>query len=354
MKKVICLFAITVNFIIGGTLAALAGVPPALGGIATNVVALASPLFGIEGLREGIYTEVWTGEMVKAFRSSIESIGWLNSIRSYDQYSEHNAIHFVNLGGDPDVLLNNDIYPLDVQTLEDADKVISLDKYQTLPTRITDDEVHAISYDKMASVIERHKEAMNEKKYAKAIASLAPAADTAKTPVLLTSGAPSKDGARRILLREDIIALKAKYDALKVPNGGRVLVLCGDHVQDLLLSDQKFADQYYKYESGKIMNLYGFEVYEYTDNPYYAVAKKARLAWGAVPAAATDRQASVAFFAPRMMKCTGETKTYMQEAKNAPTTQENLVNFRHYFICLPLKNEAIAAIVSDIPPDNNE
>ena len=130
-------------------------------------------------------------------------------------------------------------------------------------------------------------------------------------------------------------------------------MLCGEHVRDLLLNDQKFADQYYKYESGKISNLYGFEVYEYTDNPYYRTTTRAKIAWGVTPAEATDRQASVAFYAPRMMKCTGETKSYLSAAKDNPTTQENLVNFRHHFICLPLKNEAIGAIVSDLAPEGD-
>jgi hypothetical protein len=349
MKKTLFLLTLAVNVAIGGTLAALAGVPPALGGIGLGSLSLASPLLGLSGLREGVYAEVWTGEMVKAFRSSVESIGWLNRIRAYDQYAENNVIHFVHIGGDPDVLINNTTYPIDIQSLDDADKAISLDKYQTAATRITDDELYAITYDKIASVLERHRDVMNEKKYSKAIAALAPAGNTANTPVLLTSGDPSHDGARRMVTRQDIINLKAKFDAKKIPVNGRVLVLCGEHVMDLLLNDQKFNDQYYKYESGKILNLYGFEVYEYTDNPYYTVASKSKLAWGVTPTDAA-RQASVAFYAPRMMRCTGETKSYLSAARDNPTTQENLVNFRHYFICLPLKNEAIGAIVSDIPP----
>jgi hypothetical protein len=353
MRKVIFALALTVNAILGGTLAALAGVPPALGSIALNAVALASPLLGVDGLREGVYTEVWTGEMIKQFRTSIESIGWLNKIRSYDQYASNDVIHFVDIGGDPDVLVNNTTYPLAIQDLADADKAVKLDKYQTQPTRITDDELYAISYDKMASVLERHRDKMNETKYAKAIAALAPNGDTAQTPVILTTGDASQDGTRSMLSRRDIIALKAKFDANKVPAGERVLVLCGEHVQDLLLNDQKFADQYYKYESGKISNLYGFEVYEYTDNPHYAVSTKTKVAYGVAPTG-TDRQASVAYYAPRMMKCTGETKSYLSAAKDSPTTQENLVNFRHYFICLPLKNEAIGAIVSNFAPEPPE
>ncbi|MDR1370933.1 MAG: hypothetical protein LBJ72_12550 [Dysgonamonadaceae bacterium] len=349
MKRIVLMLALTVNFIIGGTVAAFVGAPPVLGGIALNGVALLSPLFGIDGLRAGVYTEVWTGEMIKAFRTSVESIGWLNKIRSYDQYAENDVIHFVDIGGDPTVLINNTTYPIGIESLADADKAISLDKYQTKATRITDDELYAISYDKMGSVIERHKEVINEKKYAKALAALAPASDTAATPVILTTGTDSTDGTKKTITRADIIALKKAFDKQKIPTAGRVLVLCSDHVNDLLLHDQKFADQYYNYTTGKISNLYGFEVYEYEDCPYYTVSTKTKLPFGTAPSATTDRQASVAFYAPRMMKAAGSTKAYLSEAKDNPTTQENLANFRHYFICLPLKNAAIGAIVSAIP-----
>jgi hypothetical protein len=52
-----------------------------------------------------------------------------------------------------------------------------------------------------------------------------------------------------------------------------------------------------------------------------------------------------------MMKASGSTKAYFSDATVNPQTQENLANFRTYFICLPLKNEAIGAIVSDIAAD---
>jgi hypothetical protein len=343
------LFAIGVNFVVGGVLASFVDLPAVAGGLALNGVALLSPLFSPNNsLCAGLYTEVWTGEMIKAFRASMESVGWINRIRSYDQYAENDVIHFVHIGGDPTVLLNNTTYPIGVESLADADKAISLDKYQTKATAITDDELYAISYDKMSSVIERHKEAMLDTKYRKALHALAPAGHTTETPVLLTSGAKSADGTRHAILREDIIALKKSFDKLKIPTQGRILVLCSDHVNDLLENDQKFADQYYNYTTGKISNLYGFEIYEYIDCPYYTVSTKVKLAWGAT-VATTARQASVAFYAPRMMKATGSTTAYLSEAKSDPLNQQNLLNYRHYFICLPLKDEAIGAIVSKIP-----
>ena len=68
---------------------------------------------------------------------------------------------------------------------------------------------------------------------------------------------------------------------------------------DLLEADQKFANQYYNYETGKIMRLYGFDVYEYDDTPLYALATLNKVAYGAV-AGEGDMQASVAFTTKRM------------------------------------------------------
>ena len=344
MKKIIFMMALLANCLFGVTLCNAAGLPPAIGGIGLPAISLTLPM-GDVGLRAGVYTEVWTGEMIKAFRNSVDSIGWYKIIRNYDDKVDNEVIHFVQIGGDPQVLVNNTTYPIPIVALPDTDKPIALDKYQTEVTPVTDDELHAISYDKMASVIERHREAIDAKKYSKALHALAPASHLAATPVILTSGENDGTG-RKIMTIKDIIALKKAFDKLKVPGKGRILVLCTDHVNDLLENDQKFAAQYYNYTTGKIANLHSFEIYEYVDCPYYTASTKTKKAYSAVPGTG-DFQASVAFFAPRMMRADGSTKMYYSEAETDPTMQQSLVNFRTYFICLPLKNEAIGAIVSN-------
>lgn len=350
MKKVL-MFAIAIlfNCLVGSVLASFVGIAPGIGALSLNGASLVlGNLIPGGSLGAGLYAEVWTGEMIKKFRDPAESLGWYGKIRSYDQYAQNDVIHFVHIGGDPTVLVNNTSYPLGIETLADADKPIGLDKYQTKATAITDDEVNAITYDKMGSVIERHKASIDEKKYAKAIHALAPSSHAVSTPVIVTTGDLDADGLRKVIKRADIIALKKAFDKMKVPTVGRVLVLCNDHVNDLLDTDQKFADQYHNYTTGKISNMYGFEIYEYQNCPYFNATTKAKVAFG-TPAGESDRQASVAFYAPRMMKANGTTKAYLSEAKSDPLNQQNLCNFRHYSICLPLKNEAIGAIVSALP-----
>lgn len=337
--------ALLFNLFMGVFIAGLVGVSPAYG--AAGAVG-ASVLFAgamPTGIFAGIYTEVWTGELVKKLRAGAEAT-FLDGIPDYSSRAENDVIHLVDVGGDPDVLVNNTTYPIDIQSLPDSDISISLDKFQTKATRVTDDELYAISYDKIGLVVENHGEAIAETKYKKAIHALAPQTNTAKTPVIKASGDADPATGRKRLKREDIVALKDKFDKLRVPTVGRRLVLCTDHVNDLLLQDQKFAEQYYNYKTGKITNLYGFEVYEFVNNPYYTAAG-AKVAYNAAPGA-KDAQASVAFYVKRAFKATGSTKMYFQEAKNSPTTQENLINFRHYFIVLPKKQEAIAAIISEV------
>ncbi len=345
MKKVILIMAILVNCFMGGVLASTIEVAPLYGAIGLNVIAaVVGNCIPANALGAGVYKEIWTGEMVKAFRNAAESLGWYGKIRAYDDKVDNEVIHFVLIGGDPQVLINNTTYPISIVNLTDADKPVSLDKYQTEATPVSDDELHAISYDKMASIIERHREKISETKYSRALHALAPDTDSTATPVILTSGA--NDGSNRAMMtRKDILAQKRAFDKLKVPTSGRVLVLCPDHVNDLLDNDQKFATQYYNYITGRISNLYSFEVYEYADCPYFTASTKTKKTWGAVPADG-DYQASVAFYAPRMMRADGTTKMYYSEASTDPQNQQSLVNFRHYSICLPLKKAAIGAIVS--------
>lgn len=232
------LMCVGVNSVMGATLAGAVGGSPAVGAVAGNAIALLAGQFMPAGsLHSGVFTEIWTGEMIKAFRTAAESLGWYDRIRSYDQYVENDVIHFTELGGDPKVLVNNNTYPLNITKLDDADKPISLDKFDTEATPVTDDELHACSYDKMASVQERHREALKEKVREKAIHAIAPDAHSAgKTIVLRTTGEVDATTQRKRLTPDDIISLKEQFDAMGMPASDRVLVLCSEHANDLCVS----------------------------------------------------------------------------------------------------------------------
>lgn len=282
---------------------------------------------------------------MKSLRAGMEAT-WLDGLSDSSALVDNDVIHLVDVGVDPDVLINNTTYPIDLQALDDADIAISLDKFQTKVTPVTDDELYAISYQKMARVKESHANAINDAKFLRSAHALCPKQNGANTPVLKTTG-EYVDGTtgRKRLTRNDVVRLKDAFDKAKIPTVGRRLVLCTDHVNDLLMVDQKFQEQYYNYTSGKIANLFGFEVYEFVNNPLYTV-KGVKKDMG-VAAVAGEYQASFAFYTQRVFKATGSTKMYYSAAETDPEYQRNKINFRHYFICMPKKQDAMGVIMSD-------
>lgn len=343
MGKITIFSKLIINMFIGVVLAQFLGVPEAYGAIGGAVVPLAAGAFMPAGsLCEGVFTEIWTGELVKQLRGGMTA-SWLDGVSDYSAAVNNEVVHLVDVGGDPDVLINNTTYPIPAQELEDGDIALGLDKFQTKKTVVSDDTLFAISYDKIGSVIERHGDAITIGKFKKAAHAVAPQSDTDTTPVIQTSGEAGADG-RKKLTRKDIIALKRRLDAQGYPATGRRLVLCSDHVNDLLEEDQKFRDQYYNYTSGKIANMYGFEVYEFENCPFYT-KEGTKVPYKTTPSG-TDHQASFCFYTKRLFRAQGSTKMYYKDAVTNPDNQANEVNFRHYYVVLPKKNEAIGAIYS--------
>ncbi|EKT3957687.1 conserved hypothetical protein [Flavobacterium psychrophilum] len=298
----------------------------------------------------GINQEIWTDVAVEQFRAT-EDARFLNEIPDESGYvtatrGDNEVIHLNDIGVDPEVLINNTTYPLPVASQNDDDIAITLDKYQTAVTKVSDDELEFIAYDKIAKVQEKHTKAIMRKKHAKAIHALAPASNTVATPVLITTGPDDGTGRKRLLMA-DILTLKKAFNKAKIDIAGRVLVLCSDHFGDLEedgLDKQKYAGQFIDEDGGLLkQRLFGFKTYWNVENPSYTVATKVKVSFGAVLGAGTQ-EASVAFFAPDMFKASGKTKSYvtLAEARN----QQNEYSMRHNYIVLPRKQRAIGAIVS--------
>lgn len=337
------IFAVILNTIIGAVVATVTGLPAWAAILGVNAIGFVTPLLPLPaGLRVGVYTDAWTGEVVKQYTHK-EQGTFLDGVPDYSRYSENDVIHLSEITTDPDVLIDNTTYPLEPTKLEDGDIAIKLAKFETQPTSVTDDELYAISYDKMSVVKEVHGNKIGEAHLDKAIHAFAPAKHTTETPVIKTTG--ESDGTRKKITRKDVIALRRLLDKLKVPKDGRRLVLCNDHVNDLLEDDQKFMNQYHNYETGAIAKMYGFEIYEYVNCPLYGqdLVKKA---FGAA-AADGDFEASVSFYAPRMFKAKGTTKVYYSEAGKDPLNKRNLISFTSRFVALPKQAKAACgAIVS--------
>jgi hypothetical protein len=295
------------------------------------------------------FPEVWASRFIRKISEAVNA-PWLDGIPELDanvtvinggDISEKNIIFVPSSTFEPDVLINNTA-AIPEQAYTDEQIQLTLDKYQTKSTTLSDDQIIGASFAKIDDAVKSHANAIAKKKYSKAAHALAPQANAANTPVVLTTGVLA--GGRRPLKYDDLIALKAKMN-INEDSEGIVLVLCSDHLNDLLLDRQNFGNLLLDYTAGKPAPIIaGFEVHSYIANPRYSNLG-AKLAFGAVPVA-TDLQGSFAFVKTNVGKKTGMTRQYFSPAAMDTLTQTNRLNYRHYFMALPFKTGQCGAIIS--------
>lgn len=298
----------------------------------------------------GLNQEIWTDVLVQDFRA-IESAGFLQTIPDESRHvaatrGENEVIHLVDVGADPKVLINNTTYPIGVAIQDDKDIAISLDSYKTEATRVTDDEIQYIAYDKIRTVQEKHKNVVMETKHHKAVHALGSNTETATTPILVTTGEDDGTGRRRCVIK-DVLTHKKFYDDQKIPLMGRNLVLSSEHYNDLVyecLKAEKNIDHLTFSETGMLKTrLFGFTTWLYVDMPYYNLSTLTKKPFGSVIEDG-DTMGSVSFYGRDMFRASGMTKSYTDE----PTTQNHawLYNASHNYVVLPRKERAVGAIVS--------
>ena len=284
------------------------------------------------------FPEIWESRVRQTLENGAVA-DFLDGVSELDgdvtQMGEENIIHIPTSEFNPEVLINNKTYPIAIENYTDDEVIVKLDKYQTKATKVTDDQVMGASYNKIDAVTKTHTNSINARKYRKAIHALAPDDNTAKTPVLQIKGTECA--------YEDLVALKDKCDELEWPEEGRRLVLCNKHWNALLKDRKNFGDQLINYRKGEVAPIIaGFEIKKYIASPHYAGTKKK--VFGEAPASG-DKPASVCFVVDNIRKKTGLTKQYFSEAKSDTVNQANLLNYRHYFIAVPVEKKFIAALI---------
>ncbi len=341
------LLSLLVSIVVGAAIAPFLGIPTFIC-VAVLLTLSFIPLREPSGsLSMSVLSEIWTGELLKRFRFDGT---WLGRISSRGDLVKNNTVHIVDIGADPDVLINNTTYPIPSTFRDDTDVPIGLDKFDSSNTNISDDELYALPYDKKGSVIDQHNETLAEKVLIKSAHSIAPQANTAGTPIIETSGASNAETvARKRLLPADIIRMQKLFTKMKIPLADRIVVLCPEHVEDLLLVDEKFANQYKNIKTGEILPMFGFDIYTFGGNPKYSVVNAAyqKKAFAAADDDVNDHVASFFFYAGRARQFPGPAaKMFSRKAEDDPENRMSTIGFRLWHICIGLKLEGFGAIVS--------
>ena len=101
------LTALLFNAVTGAAFGAVVGVSPVAGALGMNAIsAVVGTAMPSGVMRAGVLKEIWTGEMVKALREFLVG-SWLDGIPDNSSLVDNDVIHLVDVGVDPDVLVNN-------------------------------------------------------------------------------------------------------------------------------------------------------------------------------------------------------------------------------------------------------
>lgn len=258
---------------------------------------------------------------------------WLNELTSMDHMVEYNKINLSQVGADPEVVKDNNTWPLTPTVRTDSGIEIPLATFDTKPTHVTNVEELETSYDKCQSVVAQHAAALRTKAMLSAAYNIAPASNTTNTPVKATTGSNRGDG-NKALKYTDILKLRTAFNKANYPMEGRVIVLCPEHEEDLLAED---VDRYNRMMTTG--NLAGFKVYVTNHGVQYNTSGE-KQAYGTTNA----QPCSFAFCKSEVMRAMGTIDG--EPEKRWADYRGWLLGFQMRFVAMPFRSKGIAAIYS--------
>ena len=281
-----------------------------------------------------IEKEIFTDMIVEGLTPDTS---FLSESKDMSEFVENHTIHLAEAGVEPDVLLNNNVFPVPITSREDIPKELTLNTFDTKNTVVRNIEKIEASYNKTKSVVEGHKLALIRKESAFAAHSYCPASDGVDTPVLVASGAVGVHGYKTLCFA-DIVTMVTSFQKLDLTNGELIAVLNPQHMNDLMLEDSKL----YK-EMVTSKSVFGVKIYTFNQTPVFDPATKAKKAFGAA-VADTDAVTSLVY-APRfVMRAGGAIEMFLKEKD--PEARGDIFGFQHRFTALPLTGKYIGAIYS--------
>ncbi|MBS1641550.1 MAG: hypothetical protein JSR11_03645 [Bacteroidetes bacterium] len=303
---------------------------------------------------DGVYTEIWLGELVKRFRFKRE---WLNRIPRYDNVVKNKVIHLVDVGADPQVFLdlvidNNN--PVPTSTRTDQDIPISLNRYDTENTRVSLTELQAISYDKMAVTLDLHMNAISDKAAKRAAWNLAATNDSY---VKTTSGATDNRAVEKKRITPDDLVMMSEITGTTYDQGGPdwpegegIAVLDIRHIADLQKLDERFDKQWKDARTGELFPYNGWQILKFNNNAMYTAdgdGTFTRKAFGAAYDPVNDLHSSL-FFLPQRAFAAADASPEMfyRMASIDPELRSNTVGFRHWNIVAKKKVDGFYQLIS--------
>lgn len=287
--------------------------------------------------RAGIIPEIWTDQLMENIMENDEI---LSEMVDMDEFVNYGVINLAEAGIEPDVLENNNTYPVPIEEREDNPLALPLIRLDTKNTVIRRSEEKQLSYNKRESVLRGHRNALTKKMVTRALHAIAPATDAVGRPLIQTTGANDGSGRKRLTF-DDIIQLEARCNDDDIDPNNRNLVLSSQHRADLLKEDKTLFNQMMK--DGI---LYGFKLHTKTPKkllPHYVASTGVKVAFGAT-ILSTHTAASVFWTKNEVMRSKEEAEMFLKEKD--PEARGDIMGFQMNYLSMPIRNFGIGAIYS--------
>lgn len=280
---------------------------------------------------DGLAAEIWIPDVKEKF---YPDNSFLTQPQDLSSLVDNDAINLAEAGIDPDVLVNNTVYPVGGADASDAPLRMILNTYDTTSTTVRNAVALELVYDQRALYTGKHKKALLQQFGIDAAYAYAPASNAALNPVIDASA----DAVDVILDR--IIDLQTAYNNADAPLEGRVLVLDPNHAAIIAKEDKKL---YKAFESTPGSMLFGFKIYMFSRNPIYIKATGVKAAKGTAYVDGTHLKSSFAFLADEVMKAQGTFKLFSK--LNDPGEKGDVFNFQMRGLVSSIRGKYGAAIL---------
>lgn len=303
MKKQFSLIALTINFIMALVISLVASTFIEINPItsAGAIVALHTaityftPMVRKGVLQEGLLTEVWIGHLQE---NPVPDMSFIAQSQDLSGYVVNNTLHLAEAGIEPDVhedYFRADNGELPVQAITDIPHEVLLKIFSTSQTRHNNLLEKELSYDKRASVINRHRSAI-AKNMAKRTAHAWGATTNDAHNKIMNLGANDS-------VIDALIDMQAFFRDLDM--AGMNIILSAEHAARIRKEDKKL---YKDISSEKGAEIYDFKIFYYSQTPYYNASGQKK-PWGSAIESG-DKKSSIIWHPDEVFRCFGDTEMY--------------------------------------------
>ncbi len=304
MKKRISLMALSINILLA-FLFSLAAAPMlnaspvamTVGIVATySAVTYFAPISnGI--LQAGLQKELWIADLKE---QPLPDTSFINQSQDFSGFVNNNTLHLAEAGVDPDVHLNyfsQNADELPIQAIDDIPHEVLLQIWSTSQTKHNNLLEAELAYDKRASVLNRHRNALAKNMAARTAYAWAAATNDANNKILNLGATDS--------VIDGIIDMQAFFRDLDLDMSNMNIILNAQHAARVRKEDAKL---YKEISSEKGASIYDFKVFFYSKTPYYTAAGVKKPFGSTVDG--TDKKSSIIWSSEEVFRCTGDVEVY--------------------------------------------